>query len=63
MGRERVPLKPDDSRNDGTRTLVADDGQWPAIKGLSDRFKDLEEADADDDDGSSPFQTIVPQDD
>jgi hypothetical protein len=61
--RDKGGMKPEESRNEIQRTLVADDGQWP-VKGLADRFKDLDDADDfDDNDGPSPFQTIMPSDD
>lgn len=56
----REPLNRDAARKDPRKTLVAEDGQWPTLKGLSESFNDLDESD--DLDGPSPFQTIVPND-
>lgn len=61
--RESGSLNRDVARKDPRKTLVAEDGQWPAFKGLSETFKDLDDDESDDLDGSSPFQTIVPNDD
>ncbi|WP_010585290.1 hypothetical protein [Schlesneria paludicola] len=50
----------DESQNDARQTLVADD----ILKALSERFKDFDKSDEDEDrDGPSPYQTIVPNDD
>lgn len=50
----------DESQNDARQTLVADD----ILKALSERFKDFDKSDDDEDrEGPSPYQTIVPSDD
>jgi hypothetical protein len=63
--REPGTLNREAARKDPRKTLVAEDGQWPTLKGLSGSFSDLDDADDDSDDfdGPSPFQTIVPNDD
>lgn len=63
--REPGTLNRDAARKDPRKTLVAEDGQWLTLKGLSGSFSDLDDADDDfdDADGPSPFQTIVPNDD
>lgn len=56
-------LNRDAARKDPRKTLVAEDGQWPTIKGLAESFNDLDNADEDEFGGPSPFQTMVPNDD
>jgi hypothetical protein len=61
--REVSPPKRDESRSNSTRTLTADDGNWPIFSGMSNSFKDLDDADeSDDSDEQSPFKTIMPDD-
>lgn len=54
--------KREESGKEIRRTLVADEGQWSILKGLSERFDD-EDEDDDDSDGQSGKKTIVPKED
>jgi len=58
--RDSRALNRDLARKDPRKTLVAEDGQWPTLRGLAES---LSEANGEDDDGPSPFQTMVPNDD